>query len=87
LVSIYYYCLNDFRRAIVEADDLLKSYPEQREQCGEALRLKGWAYYNLKDFVQARTTFVRLREEFKEQKTSVESANEGIKRLNALEKG
>ena len=82
IVSIYYYRLNDFRRVVVEADDLLRRYPEQREQCGEALCLKGWAYYRLREFIQARRTFEIIRE----QKVAVDSASEGIKHLKALEK-
>ncbi len=86
LVMIYCYYLKDPRRAIVEADDLLKSYPDQREQCGQALSMEGWAYYDLKNFAQARRAFVRLGEEFRGQKEAVESSREGIKRVNALEK-
>jgi hypothetical protein len=86
ITTIYYSYLNDLRRAAIETDDLLSRYPEQREQCAEALNLKGWACYRLRDFKCARGTFEKLRREYKNQGKALEQATKGIQYLDVLEK-
>ncbi len=87
VASIYYSRLNDLRRAVVEADAILAGYPDQREQCAEALGLEGWAYYRLKDFKSASDAFERLRREFKDQETAVEQGTEGIQYVEFWRRG
>ena len=86
IVTIYYHYLADYRRAIIEADKLLKQYPEHREQCALALVKKGFSYFMLKDFKNSRLSFNRVINEFKKYKKARESAKKGIKWLDSLEK-
>ena len=72
---------------MLEADDLVALYPDQRVQCAEALKIEGYAYYKLRHLTQARQTFNKILREFKEQKNAVESAREGLRGLDAVEKG
>jgi membrane protease YdiL (CAAX protease family) len=85
--DIYYYYLNDPRRAILRADDVVNQYPDQTDQAAKALNIKGWAYYRLRDFKQARQSFNQVLTTFNHEKTAVESAQEGLMQINALEKG
>ncbi len=87
MTSIYYSRLNDPKRAVVEANAILAGYPDQKEQCAEALGVEGWAYYKLKDFKSARVAFERLLREFKDQRTAVEQGTKGIQYVDVLEKG
>ena len=73
-VTIYLYYLRDYRRAVIEADNLLAQYPEQREQCGSALR----------DFEKSREAFEQILSEFPEHEEAVESASGGIMNLDFL---
>jgi len=84
--DIYYYYLNDPRRAILRAEDVVNRYPDQTEQAAKSLNIKGWAYYRLRDFKQARQSFDQVLTAFNQEKAAVKSAQEGLKRLDALEK-
>ncbi|MBI5025714.1 MAG: CPBP family intramembrane metalloprotease [Nitrospirae bacterium] len=86
IVHIYHYYLNDYRRAIIETDDLLSKYPDLRETAAAALSIRGWAYYMLKDFQKSRESFDRIINEFKEHKSAIESAQKGQEWLNAITK-
>ncbi len=86
IVAIYFYYLSDYRRVIIEADNLLSEYPEQKEQCASALANKGWAYYLLRDFKNSRLAFKKVVNEFKEYPGALESAQRGIAGLDFLEK-
>lgn len=85
IVSVYLTSLIDYRRAIVEADNILQEYPEQRDRRAHALLMKGWAYYVLKDFERARESFQALTVEFKEYQEDYVFAQKGIRWLNILE--
>jgi membrane protease YdiL (CAAX protease family) len=78
LSSIYLNYLHDYRRAIVEADDLLLLYPEQKEQCALALSNKGYAFFYMNDFVNARDAFQKVLSFFKTADKARESAEAGI---------
>jgi len=84
IVSIYHYYLSDYRRAIIEADNLLSEYPEQKEQCALALAQKGWAYYLLWDFKNSRLAFTKVVHEFREYQNALEMAENGIAGLDFL---
>jgi membrane protease YdiL (CAAX protease family) len=86
IVEVYHYFLNDHRRAIIEADRLQAKYPDQTEQCANALSIQGWSYYVVRDFENSRKTFDRLISEFRQYENIFKSAQEGIRRLNDLEK-
>jgi uncharacterized protein len=86
VVTIYVNYLADYRRGVFEADRLLSDFPDQREQCASALSKKGRAYLMLKDFKKSRESFKRVLNEFPEFKEADESAREGMKWLDALEK-
>jgi tetratricopeptide (TPR) repeat protein len=86
IVVIYRYYLNDYRRAIIEADRLLSEYPEQKEQCASALAEKGWSYYLLKDFGNSRLAFTKVANEFSEYPDALKLADRGIEGLDFLER-
>ena len=82
--TVYSGYLMDQRRAIIEVDKLLSQYPDEKEQIAQALCVKGWAYYMLKDFKCSKECFDKVIDEFKEYDYSYESAKQGIKWLNDL---
>ena len=86
VVTIYVDYLADYRRGVFEADRLLSDFPDQREQCASALSKKGRAYLMLKDFKKSRESFKSVLNEFPDFKEAAESAREGMKWLDALEK-
>jgi uncharacterized protein len=86
IVAIYLHYLSDYRRAVIEADNLLSKYPEQKEQCALALANKGWAYYLLSDFKNSRSSFTKVVSEFGEYREALESAEKGIAGLDFFEK-
>jgi tetratricopeptide (TPR) repeat protein len=86
IVTIYLQSLSDYRRAIIEANNLLSEYPEQKEQCAFALVDKGWAYYLLRDFKNSRLAFTKVVNEFREYRDALEPAQKGIAGLDFLEK-
>jgi membrane protease YdiL (CAAX protease family) len=87
IVTVYVHYLGDYRRGILEADELLLDYPDQREQSALTLCRMGRAYLMLKDFKKSRESFKRVLNEFPEVKEAAESAREEMKWLNALNKG
>lgn len=54
MVNVYLFHLNDYRRAIIEVDDLLKNYSEDRETCASAWLYKAYSYYELNDYEKSR---------------------------------
>jgi len=86
IVTIYVYYLGDYRRGILEADELLLDYSDQQEQSPLTLCRMGRAYLMLKDFKKSRESFRRVLNEFPEVKEAAESAREGMKWLDALDK-
>ena len=78
LVEIYVNHLFDYRRAIVEADDILARYPDQKEQYVSALLKKGYAYLMLKDPNNAEPAFQKVLAEGCEFSDISKSAQEGI---------
>jgi membrane protease YdiL (CAAX protease family) len=86
VVTVYVHYLADYRRGIFEADKLLSDFPDQREQCASALSKMGRAYLMLKDFKKSRESFKRVLNEFPEFEEAAESAREGMKWLDALQK-
>jgi len=85
IAAIYVHYLRDYRRGIVEANDLLSQYPDQEEQCASVLSEIGLAYLMLKDFKNSRISFERVINDFRDHKDALESAQKGIKWLNDLE--
>jgi len=85
-VTICVNYLADYRRGVFEADRLLLDFPDQREQCASALSKKGQGYLMLKDFKKSRESFKKVLNEFPEFEEATESAREGMKQLDALEK-
>ena len=86
LVEIYGNQLSDYRRAIVEADDLLARYPDQKEQYFAVLLKKGYAYLMLKDPGNAEPAFQKVLAEGSEFKDINKSAQEGLKWVRYLER-
>jgi membrane protease YdiL (CAAX protease family) len=84
IVVIYSTYLRDYRRAIVQAQQLLQEYTDQREACAEALSRMGWSYYMLRDFNNSRKSFDRVIAEFEEYEYAFISAQQGIEWLNSL---
>jgi tetratricopeptide (TPR) repeat protein len=85
IASVYYRYLSDYRRAIVEADELIALYPDQEEQVASALCNKGWAYYMLEDYEKSRESFDRIISDYSHCENCYESALEGIERLDSLQ--
>lgn len=85
IITIYVYYLKDYRRAIIEVDRLLASYPEQGEQVASALSEKGLAYLMLNDFKRSRAIFNTVINDFKDYKSAYEAAQKGTKLLDKLE--
>ncbi len=54
MVYIYFLHLNDHRRAIVEADDLLTNFVTDRETCASAWLYKAYSYRTLCDYDKSR---------------------------------
>ncbi|MCK4911126.1 MAG: CPBP family intramembrane metalloprotease [Thermodesulfovibrionales bacterium] len=85
IVSVYYHYLNDYRRAIIETDRLVETYPEQREQVSSALVKKGYSYYELQMFKESRNTFETLVNNYGEFKKHYDDAKKGLEKLNAID--
>jgi membrane protease YdiL (CAAX protease family) len=85
IVFIYSTYLRDHRRAIVQAQQLLQEYSDQKEVCAEALSRMGWSYYMLRDFNNSRQSFDRVIAEFKEYEYDFVSAQQGIEWLNSVQ--
>jgi membrane protease YdiL (CAAX protease family) len=86
LVEIYANHLLDYRRAIVEADDLLARYPDQKEQYFLALSKKGYAYLMLNDPESAEPAFQKVLAEGSEFNNLNKSAQEGLTWVRYLER-
>lgn len=86
IVTIYGAYLRDYRRAIIEADRLLREYPEQKEECASALSEKGWSYYMLRDFPNSREAFNMVVNLYRGYTDALESSEKGLEWLNALDK-
>lgn len=85
IAVIYVRYLKDYRRGVIEADELLSRYPDQKEQCASVLSERGLAYFMLKDFKNSRISFERVINDFQDHKNALESAQKGMKWLNDLE--
>ncbi|MHC4620031.1 MAG: CPBP family glutamic-type intramembrane protease [Planctomycetota bacterium] len=85
IVYIYSQYLRDYRRAVVQADRILREYSDQREPCAVALAEMGWSYYMLRDFDNARKAFNRVVAGYQEHDEVIRSAVRGIEWLNAVE--
>lgn len=84
IVTIYYQYLRDYRRAILAAEELIASYPYQKEQCASALTKKGWSYYMIKEFKKSREAFQTVINKYYDNQDQVESAQEGLKWLQSI---
>lgn len=84
IVAIYCNHLRDYRRAVVEADELLARYSDQKEACALAFAYRGWAYYFLRDFEKSKESFKKVIDDFGEYDEAVEYARQGIARLNVV---
>lgn len=84
IVTIYSIYLQDHRRAILVAKELLISYPEQREQCASALAKIGWSYYMIRDFNKSREAFEAVQNLYSDYEESMESASRGLEWLQKI---
>jgi tetratricopeptide (TPR) repeat protein len=84
IVAIYCLYLKDYRRAIVEADELLERYPDQKEECAMALAYRGWAYYALRNFEKSEESFKKAIDDFGEYDKAVDYARQGVARLDVV---
>jgi membrane protease YdiL (CAAX protease family) len=85
MTHIYLVYLHDYRRAVVEADEVLALYPDQKELCASAIAKKGWAYYYLGDYRKSRDNFNKVLNDFSDYNVPIESVLKGIEGLDALE--
>ena len=85
IVLIYNSYIHDYRRAILHARRLLEEYPEQKEQCAEALAWMGWSYYMLRDFPKSRDAYEKIIAEFEEFEYPLSEARQGIQWLDELQ--
>ncbi len=85
IVVVYSTYLMDYRRAVVQAQQLLQEYADQKEVCAEALSRMGWSYYMIRDFNNSRQSFDRVVAEFKEYEYAFVSAQQGIEWLNSVQ--
>ncbi len=86
LSSIYLYHLHDYRRAVIEADDILLLYPEQKEQYALALSNKGYAFFYMNDLAQARDAFQKVLRDFNAIDKAKENAKTGLDWIDRIEK-
>lgn len=86
LSTIYLYHLHDYRRAVVEADDLLLLYPEQKEQCALALSNKGYAFFFMNDLAKAKDAFQRVLREFNAVDKAKENVRKGLDWIDGIER-
>jgi tetratricopeptide (TPR) repeat protein len=86
IVTIYLYYLRDYRRAVIEADELIVNWPQQKPECAAALLDKGWAYYHLQSFQESREAFESVVSDFAGEQflPNQESALYGLESLNFL---
>ena len=87
IVSIYVDSLGDYRRGIVEAEKLLKDFPDQRQECASSVLKIGKGYAMLREFEKSREAFEKVIKEFGDLPESVKSARKGITWLNRGRKG
>lgn len=85
IVWVYFY-LNDYRRAVIEADRLVEEYPDQEEQVAAALLRQGIGYLLLHDLEKSRSSFERVLNEFNQFEKSRDEAERRIKLLNEIER-
>jgi tetratricopeptide (TPR) repeat protein len=85
-VSIYFYYLHDYRRAICEAEQLLVKYQTQEEERAKALATMGMSYYMLRDFQRSRIAFENVLKKYSKHKEAVDYAEKGLLMLKALNK-
>jgi len=78
VITIYANHLFDYRRAVTEAQFLLKEYPEQRLQVASALAKMGWSHYMLQDFAQSRAAFLLVTQQHADSKNAAVSAQKGL---------
>lgn len=84
IVTIYLYYLQDYRRAICEAEQLLVKFPNQEEECAIALSNIGKSYYLLKDFQRSRQAFENVLKKYNKFQEVVDSAEKGLIMLQTL---
>jgi len=84
IVTIYLYYLNDYRRAICEAEQLLVKYHNQEEQCAIALCNMGRSYYLLRDFQRSRQAYENVLNKYSKFQEAVDSAKKGLNMLQTL---
>jgi len=82
IVTIYFYYLRDFRRAVVESDRILSEFGDQPEACAQALLRRGWSYYELGDHQMSRKSFKEIIDSYSSFEWAREAALEELKMLD-----
>lgn len=85
IVSIYVHTLKDYRRAVVEADDLISKFSGREEEVQIALSKRGIAYLMLQDFEKSRQSFERALQSRTSDGKLYEEAEKGMKLLDQIE--
>jgi membrane protease YdiL (CAAX protease family) len=84
IAAAYFKYFRDYRRSIVEADNVLDEFPDLKEQCATALTFKGWSFYRLKDFEKSKKAFRLVAEKYSEFSQAAESSQKGLKWIKVV---
>lgn len=82
--SIYYMYLNDKYRAIINANKVIDTFPNQKYEVAKALIIKGWASYLIKDFQNSYLSFEQVTNNYSNFTNSYKSARKGLKWLKEI---
>ncbi len=85
IVSIYVHSLKDYRRAIIEADDLISKFPDREEEAQIAFSKRGVAYLMIQELEKSRESFERARHLRVSDGKLYEEAEKGIGLLYEIE--
>lgn len=84
-IEIYFTYLQDYRRAVIEAENLLVMYPQHQEICARALLDKAWAYYYLDYIDESRDTLEYMFAQYPDFEYETEGARELLEILSQPE--
>lgn len=85
IVSIYVHSLKDYRRAVIEADDLISKFPDREEEAQIAFSKRGVAYLMLQDFEKSRQSFENALHSRTSDEKLYEEAEKGLRLLDQIE--
>jgi membrane protease YdiL (CAAX protease family) len=85
VISIYIHSLKDYRRGIVEAEQLISKFSDREEEMETAFAKQGLAFLMLQDFERSRQSYEKVMNGPHKNPAAQEEAEKGMKLLNRIE--